>query len=424
MRVPVMTARILTPERFFFDGESPADPFIAMRLIGSRSRRVAVATALISGVFTAVAAAAAGFLFPWQAAAGVSVPVYIISALSIHSYLKIRGFPLSLNYGDIDRKSFFHTLKERILDLSEADGLWHVSSVSANPDPGSSGGAPELYRRGAVSVRLETPDFIIANTGIPCVKSGGMALYFFPDFLLTRSGARYRAVPYALLGILYQEKPYVERGGLPRDADVIGRVWLHPTKSGAPDRRYKINRKIPVALYGELIISADPGMEFRFQMSLRKCARSLSSHLGAMARSYEERRYTREKEKAGGRASGRDRSAGAGDEREARYWHERNRARRFGGDKNRSGKRTEGGDRGDERSGGSLHRGVIGRGDAFRILGLPESASASDITRAYRSLVKKYHPDKLSAGSDSEKHHAGERIREINRAYDELKRRR
>ncbi|HEV2369066.1 MAG TPA: DnaJ domain-containing protein, partial [Acidimicrobiales bacterium] len=50
--------------------------------------------------------------------------------------------------------------------------------------------------------------------------------------------------------------------------------------------------------------------------------------------------------------------------------------------------------------------------DYYKVLGVPESATDKEITRAYRKLAKKHHPD---AGSGSE-----ETFKEISAAYDVL----
>ncbi|MBE6023050.1 MAG: hypothetical protein E7231_07435 [Cellulosilyticum sp.] len=57
-----------------------------------------------------------------------------------------------------------------------------------------------------------------------------------------------------------------------------------------------------------------------------------------------------------------------------------------------------------------------------QVLGLSEDASWSEIKRAYRKMVKEYHPDKLAADSVPPEYieFANKKIREINEAYEYL----
>ena len=50
--------------------------------------------------------------------------------------------------------------------------------------------------------------------------------------------------------------------------------------------------------------------------------------------------------------------------------------------------------------------------DFYRILGVPENASAEEIKRAYRELAKKYHPDKHKGNKGAE-----ERFKDISEAH-------
>ena len=54
--------------------------------------------------------------------------------------------------------------------------------------------------------------------------------------------------------------------------------------------------------------------------------------------------------------------------------------------------------------------------DYYKILEIPETASKSEIKKAYRKLSKIYHPDVY----DGDKDYAEERMKEINIAFDVL----
>lgn len=56
--------------------------------------------------------------------------------------------------------------------------------------------------------------------------------------------------------------------------------------------------------------------------------------------------------------------------------------------------------------------------DPYRILGVSPTATDAEIKTAYRELAKKYHPDNYSGSPIADL--AGEKMKEINEAYDEI----
>ena len=56
--------------------------------------------------------------------------------------------------------------------------------------------------------------------------------------------------------------------------------------------------------------------------------------------------------------------------------------------------------------------------DPYEVLGVPHGASEEDIKKAYRELVRKYHPDKYTDNPLADL--AQEKMKEINEAYDTL----
>ena len=53
--------------------------------------------------------------------------------------------------------------------------------------------------------------------------------------------------------------------------------------------------------------------------------------------------------------------------------------------------------------------------DFYAVLGVEKDASAKEITKAYRVLAKKYHPDSNSSDAESE-----EKFKEVTEAYEVL----
>jgi len=58
--------------------------------------------------------------------------------------------------------------------------------------------------------------------------------------------------------------------------------------------------------------------------------------------------------------------------------------------------------------------------DFYEVLGVAKGASDTEIKKAYRKAAMKYHPDKYSNASDSEKSEAEKKFKEINDAYQVL----
>lgn len=58
----------------------------------------------------------------------------------------------------------------------------------------------------------------------------------------------------------------------------------------------------------------------------------------------------------------------------------------------------------------------------YQILGLSESASNSEIKKAYYKIAKKYHPDSYASMNEQSKKNAEEKFKKINNAYQRIKR--
>jgi hypothetical protein len=62
--------------------------------------------------------------------------------------------------------------------------------------------------------------------------------------------------------------------------------------------------------------------------------------------------------------------------------------------------------------------------DPYEVLGLPMYATWDQVTAAHRRLAKEHHPDRLLDAPDDVRAASEERMRQVNQAYNELRRQR
>lgn len=62
--------------------------------------------------------------------------------------------------------------------------------------------------------------------------------------------------------------------------------------------------------------------------------------------------------------------------------------------------------------------------NSYTILGLDESASDDDVKKAYRKIVKKYHPDKLVGVSNDVRNMAKTKFQSVKDAYEQIRKKR
>ncbi|MUH37296.1 molecular chaperone DjiA [Zobellia amurskyensis] len=58
--------------------------------------------------------------------------------------------------------------------------------------------------------------------------------------------------------------------------------------------------------------------------------------------------------------------------------------------------------------------------NAYKILDIEKSASNDEVKKAYRTMAKKYHPDRVNTQNEAIKKGAEEKFKEVQRAYEEI----
>jgi hypothetical protein len=88
----------------------------------------------------------------------------------------------------------------------------------------------------------------------------GQMLYFLPDRLLIYQGGSVGALAYNSVDCSVMPTRFIESEGVPSDSQVVGQTWRYVNKGGGPDRRFGTNPQIPIALYGQVNLHSQSGM--------------------------------------------------------------------------------------------------------------------------------------------------------------------
>lgn len=138
-------------------------------------------------------------------------------------------------------------------------------------------GAGALVQRTGVARSVAGPPHLTANIAIPTLEAGTRCVYFLPDRVLVREGSQYVELTYSQLVAEHGTQQFVEDGAVASDATVIGRTWRYVNKNGSPDKRFRNNRQLPIALYGEIVLTSSSGLDTRLSLSRISAAEPLAT---------------------------------------------------------------------------------------------------------------------------------------------------
>ena len=124
---------------------------------------------------------------------------------------------------------------ERMIDsFRRAHAIWAVHQEHVHGDWKRNAGAGTSVGRRRVGVGFGAPPFIQTNARVGFLSIDGTRLYFFPDRLLILGRGGARAIPYSDLTIRAGTIRFVEEGGVPRDARVLGKTWRYVQQGRRP----------------------------------------------------------------------------------------------------------------------------------------------------------------------------------------------
>lgn|GEM_PF-646116 len=267
----------------------------------------------------------------------------------------------------------FNAIQYACAALARSARVWRVESKQPTHDWKRNAGASNLITRQRVSAGPMEPPYIATNVDVLGLKLNDSTLFFMPDFVFIRQNNRYGAVSYDALNVSFSPTRFIEDAGVPQDAQVVGSTWLYVNKNGGPDRRFNNNQQIPIAQYGFLEIKSSTGLNIHLHVSNLEAARHFANV------------FNRAQDTSRGRQP-------RGQQQQQRH---------------------------DAGSGGRVSPETR---SAYETLGVSVGASQAEVVAAYRQMTMMYHPDRLSGLAPEFVELAEERMKEINAAYEELKR--
>lgn len=258
---------------------SSAELLAELNRVKQRTQLFPMALALFG--FASVGAFSTGATTP-----GLGAILVVCVGLALYArHLDVTHGTAILQYElDSEAEKCWSLLAAAFQRVAECGAVWHVGSSDFSGDWKRQAGVTTLVKRSRIHPALSRPPRVVCNLKVPTLKAGRQVLYFFPERLLVYDAGGVGAVPYSELSAVASETRFVEGDSLPSDANVVDRTWQYVNRSGGPDRRFRYNPELPVALYGEVHFSSRSGLNELFQCSQAPAAKELASAIAAIGR--------------------------------------------------------------------------------------------------------------------------------------------
>lgn len=202
------------------------------------------------------------------------IPTVVALAVAFVGFARRR---VVLHYEvDSDLTKWFNELVAGWPSLAQTNGKWRVQTsthLHQTRDRKMNAGAGNLVSRHNVWCPMNLPVVLNANVEVPTVKAKRHSLLFLPDRMLVKSGSRWSDVYYNDLNVTVSQHRFIEDGSVPRDGVQVGETWQYANVRGGPDRRFKDNRRLPVMLYTEVVLSSPHGLGWSLSLSRHEVAK-------------------------------------------------------------------------------------------------------------------------------------------------------
>lgn len=212
---------------------------------------------------------------------GVASALAIAAAVLCDTLRKTAVVFYDLDAGTQQAYQVLHDVAER---MAGSRGIWHIEAEGAVRDRKYHAGAGTLLRRKPTFINKQAPGYLKTNVATFALGVGRQTLHFFPDRILVYDRSGVGAVAYGDLRLDVHPTRFIENGGTPSDATVVGQTWQYVNKNGGPDKRFKNNRQLPICLYDEIALISASGLNELVQLSKSGVASAFAPTIAALAR--------------------------------------------------------------------------------------------------------------------------------------------
>ncbi len=176
-------------------------------------------------------------------------------------------------------------------DLSACNRIWDITSTKAVDRVAERTVATTAVSRTPVTFSFTAPAIVRSKYQVMQLgNAGGRDLQIFPGFVMMRDLTQdFGLIEFGEFDMKLSRTRFVEEETVPADSQVIGHTWKKANKDGSPDRRFKENYQIPIAEYGELVMTSPTGLLEAYKFShygkTQAFAQAFGNHKRALAAS-------------------------------------------------------------------------------------------------------------------------------------------
>lgn len=168
-----------------------------------------------------------------------------------------------------DVAAAFEQLRIAFRTLTQSEKIWDTLSEQRTNQVAERTAATHVVVRRPVQFSITGSGTVFRSWRVPrLANANGGDLYLYPGCVFySVSNDAFALVDVRDVELKVRPIRFHESETLPRDARRLGQTWLKVNKDGTPDRRFAMNRAIPVVEYGELTFTTPSGVNEEYLIS-------------------------------------------------------------------------------------------------------------------------------------------------------------